>query len=98
MKEDPTGKRALFTGRVDEDLAAEGKAALFSRRDRRPGKVSIDCSRCGATTHVSRREAARLIAALSLWWPARAFSRRLRCPACHHRTWVNMRYHQPHHR
>lgn len=87
---DPTGKRALFTSRVDEDLQADGKAALFSGRDTPPGKVSVECSRCGATTHLNTGDALLRVLSFSLWLPGRSYSRRLRCPACHHRAWVRL--------
>jgi hypothetical protein len=88
---DPTGKRALFTSRVDEDLQADGKEALFSQRDRTPGRIAVDCSKCGATTHVDAADALLRILSFSVWIPGRSYSRRLRCPACHHRTWVRLR-------
>jgi hypothetical protein len=91
MSQDPTGKRALFTSRVDEDLAADGKAALFSTRDHPPGKVRIDCSRCGATSHVDFSDALRRVLSLSAWIPGKNHSRRLRCPSCHRRAWVRLR-------
>lgn len=90
-RSDPTGKRALFTSQVDEDLQADGKEALFSRRDRPPGKVTVECSRCGATSHLSPGDAALRVLSFSLWVPGRSYSRRLRCPACHHRAWVRLR-------
>ncbi len=91
MSSDPTGKRALFTTRIDEDLAADGKEALFSQKDRVPGSVAITCSRCGATSHVSTTDALIRVLSFSLWIPGRSYSRRLRCPSCHHRAWVQLR-------
>lgn len=91
MKNDPTGKRALFTSRNAEDLAGEGKEALFSQRDRPPGRVGIECGRCGATSHVSPTDALRRVLALSMWVPGKSYSRRLKCPACHRRSWVRVR-------
>jgi hypothetical protein len=90
MKDDPTGKRALFTERVGEDLAGDGKDALFSKRDSSPGRIAVECGRCGATTHLSASDAARRLL-VSLWVPGKSFSRRLRCPACHRRSWVRVR-------
>ena len=87
---DPTGKRALFISTIDEDLQAEGKAALFSQRDRPPGKVEVDCSRCGATSHIDPADALLRVLSFSLWIPGRSYSRRLRCPSCHHRAWVRL--------
>ena len=91
MRDDPTGKRALFSGRPGEDLAGDGKEALFSERDRPPGRVAIECGKCGATTHTSHADAARRVLAVSLWIPGKSFSRRLTCPACHRRAWVRLR-------
>lgn len=90
MSNDPTGKRALFSGHLAEDLAADGKEALFSGRDSGPGPIVVSCSRCGDDTHLSATDAARRMLALSLWLPGRRYSRRLRCPSCGRRTWVNV--------
>lgn len=91
MKNDPTGKRALFTARGGEDLTGDGKEALFSGRDRPPGRVAIECGRCGATTHLSPTEALRKVTALGVWVPGKNFSRRITCPACELRSWVRIR-------
>jgi transcription elongation factor Elf1 len=91
MKNDPTGKRALFTARGGEDLTGDGKDALFSDRDRPPGRVAIECGRCGATSHLSPTEALRRVLMLSAWIPGKTFSRRITCPACGLRSWVRMR-------
>jgi hypothetical protein len=91
MSKDRDGKRALFTGRLVEDSSADGKQAFFSGADRTGGTVAIECSRCGGTTHLSAVEAARLLTTFGMWVPGRAFSRRLRCPACNRRAWVAVR-------
>lgn len=89
---DPTGKRALFSGHVTDDRAADGKSALFSAADMPAGLVIIDCARCGATTRVGAIDAVRRLLSFSLWIPGRPYSRRLRCPACHQRSWVKIRF------
>ncbi len=88
---DPTGKRALFTGHTGQDLAADGKKALFSGADERGGPVIIDCARCGETSHIEVVDAVKRLASFSLWIPGRTYSRRMRCPTCQHRSWVRIR-------
>lgn len=92
MRDDPTGKRALFSGSSQsEDFSDDGKQALFSERDRSPGLISIECGTCRATTRVAVTDAISRILAFSLWVPGKSFSRRLRCPACQRRAWVRIR-------
>ncbi len=85
---------------------AEGKRALFSPAEGVPagGSVSIECSRCGATTVLSPGQALRtLLPSLHL---GVAFARRdgetqlgltrrrypslLRCPACSRPSWSRL--------
>lgn len=86
----PDGKRALFSSPPTPSTGGEGRGALYSAH-RPTGPVRVDCSRCGATTRISAADALRRIAGLSLWLPGRTYSRLLRCPACHRRSWVRLR-------
>ncbi len=85
---------------------AEGKRALFSPAEGVPagGSVSIDCSRCGATTVLSPGQALRAV--LPSLHLGVAFARRdgetmvsltrrrypsfLRCPACAKAAWTRL--------
>ena len=90
-EKDPTGKRALFSGRVGQDRAADGKRALFSAADSPGGPIHLDCARCGETSRLGVLDTARRLLSFSLWVPGRTYSRRLRCPACKQRSWVRLR-------
>ena len=90
MSEDPTGKRALFGPKASGAHPAEGKRALFEAGGTTGGAVRIQCARCGQETRVSVVKAMSLLARVSLWIPGRQYSRRVRCPACHKRSWVRM--------
>ncbi len=86
MRDDPTGKRALFESHSGTLGEPDGKDALYEH-----GDVAIDCSRCGRTTLIAWSDAIRRVLGLSLWVPGMAYSRRLRCPACDRRSWVRLR-------
>lgn len=86
MRDDPTGKRALFEAHPGTTTVPEGKPALFEGG----GGVAIECSRCGRTSRVGFTDAVRRILGLSLWVPGRTHSRHLRCPACGQRSWVRL--------
>lgn len=83
MRDDEAGKRSLFGPAPSQP----------TRRDpsRRAGPVTIECSRCGATTRVGVGDALRRLVRFSLWVPGRTYSRRLTCPACSRRSWVRLR-------
>lgn len=87
MRDDPTGKRALFESHAGALGEAEGKEALFADH----GDVAIECSRCGRTTLVPWSDVVRRVLRLSVWIPGIHYSRRLQCPACDRRSWVRLR-------
>lgn len=91
MSRPDDGKRALFSHRPEPPSDVDGKQALFRPGHRPSGPVTVECSRCGATTRIGAADALRRLAGLSLWVPGRTYSRRLRCPACHRRSWVRLR-------
>lgn len=92
MKDDPTGKRALFEGHVNPPPEADGKRALFSAGEPVAAHVIVECSRCGVTSRIDPLDAALRVLSLSLWIPGRSYSRRLRCPHCRRRSWVRLGY------
>ena len=95
---DPLGKRSLYWApaeRTDPDPLERGapvlgKRAIFSTPAPLAGAITLDCSSCGARSHVSYLEFARLHFPLWLWIPGRRFSRLLSCPACARRAWVRV--------
>lgn len=103
-RDDPKGKRALFEAppaREDDPIDhdplvggehSDGKDALYSTGQRRPGTVVIDCSNCSTRTRVSVVDAAVRIVSVSAWIPGKRFSRWMQCPSCQRRSWVRVRW------
>lgn len=103
-RSDPRGKRALFETppvREEDPLDADplidvehpdGRRAVFSTGEHRPGTVVIDCTNCAARTRVSIIDAFVRIAAVSLWIPLKRHSRWLQCPNCQTRSWVRVEW------
>ncbi|HEX9644282.1 MAG TPA: hypothetical protein VGC11_09830 [Acidimicrobiia bacterium] len=96
---DPAGKRALFESAVQapHDVTAagsapDGKTALYSVGDPKPGTVVVECSECEARSRVSLLDVGARILSGSLWLPARRHNRRIKCPACLQRTWCRVRW------
>jgi hypothetical protein len=95
---DPTGKRALFEAPVmappdvfTPGRTPDGKAALFSIGDPRPGTVVVGCSSCTARTRISVLDLGVRIAQLGMFLPTRRKHQYLlRCPACDERRWCNV--------
>jgi hypothetical protein len=98
VREDPLGKRALFSSAVDAPTSSGGgssagtmrKQALFtaSEGERRLGTVVVECSTCGARTRLGWGEFTRRHLPLWLWIPWTKYSRFIACPACDRRTWL----------
>ena len=73
-------------------MIEDGKRALFSAAQRRPGTLVVECERCHGRTRVSYAELGRRMLPLSFWAPWRRHSRYLRCPSCDQRAWVATRW------
>ncbi len=72
---------------------ADGRRALFSTAEQPPtiGTVTITCSACAERTVVSLLRAVRLaVPSLHLPGLRPAPWSFMRCPACHHLTWVSV--------
>ncbi len=91
MREDPTGKRALFSTQAHSRPNATGKRALFSDRWTLGTPISAECSTCGRVTEVEIGEALRRFLRFGLVVPTREYPVRMRCPACGRRSWVKLR-------
>ncbi len=103
-RSDKRGKRALFETppiEVDDTLKddplvdrhdAEGQDALYSVGHREPGTTVITCSRCHVKTRTPLVETLVRILAISLWFPTRAYSRWIQCPACLQRAWCRIEW------
>lgn len=96
---DPQGRAALFSAHVQAapdtlgaGQAKDGKEALFSTGERRPGTVVVTCSACTARTRTSLVDIGLRILNLSAWIPGRRYGHRLRCPACHELTWCSIAF------
>ena len=72
--------------------ADDGKRALFSTAQRKPGTLVLDCSRCHGRTRIGYAEFARRNFPVWAWIPWRHHSRLMTCPACDHRTWLAARW------
>jgi hypothetical protein len=95
---DPLGKRALFEAPVmaaPDTIATgrtpEGKAALFSVGEHRPGTVVVRCSRCRARTRLSLVDLGMRMARFGVFLPARRHHQYLlQCPSCGDRRWCSV--------
>ncbi len=72
--------------------APDGKRALFSTSVRRPGTVVLECSECSGRARLSYVELVQQLLPVTIWIPLRSHTRWMRCPACHERTWVAVRW------
>jgi len=77
------GKRALFSG--SGPVAADAGRDLAAR-----GGVVVECSSCRAVSRLGPLDLVLASLPVPLWVPGRRFDRRLRCPACRHRTWASV--------
>lgn len=92
MREDPQGKRSLFEmPPVDVGSSDEGRDAAFNHTPPSDG-VSIECSKCGETSHVALVDAVAGIAKFTVWIPGPRFNRWMTCPACDRRAWCRVRW------
>jgi len=84
----------LHDGPADQD----GRRALFStNRPQVPedsasfGAVVVDCGRCGERTVLTPSQAVQLaLPSLHLPFLKPGHGSWMRCPSCHHRTWVSV--------
>ena len=90
MREDPTGKRALFSAQAHSRPKTTGKKALFSDRWSLGALITVDCSMCDRRTEVNVGEALLRFLRLGLLVPTREYPVRMRCPACGRRSWVKL--------
>lgn len=94
---DPQGKRALFETPVAAapdllrpGVEREGRESLFSTGPRQLGTVLVDCSSCRVRTRASLADIGLRLLSASAWFPGRAHSHWIRCPACERRTWCSV--------
>jgi hypothetical protein len=78
--------------RPARERAADGKRALFSASEAKPGTVTVDCESCGARSRVGYVELAQRHLPVWLWAPWRRHSRYLSCPACGRRSWMQVHW------
>ncbi len=87
---DPVDDLAVVTAAVPD---TDGRRLLFSAAEQKPsfGSVTLTCSSCGQRSVVSARQALRL-AVPSVHLPFLRSSpwSWMRCPACGHRTWLDV--------
>jgi hypothetical protein len=103
-RRDREGKRALFESppiEIEDSLKddplverhdVDGREALYSAGHHEPGTAVITCSDCNVRTRIPHVELVVRILALSLWFPGRAYSRHIQCPACQTRTWCKIEW------
>jgi hypothetical protein len=94
-RDDPTGKRALFTpaaAGLSRPGARQrnGKAALFSSGPAQPGTVLVECANCRARSRLTLMEVGLRMLPLWLWCPLHTHSLWMRCPACEQRQWCRV--------
>lgn len=91
----PEDRPTLHDGPADQ----EGKRALFSSsKPRLPtessasfGAVVVDCGRCDERTVLTPSQALQLaVPSIHLPFLKTGHGSWMRCPSCHHRTWVSV--------
>lgn len=94
----PLGKRALYSGSRPEPaeaaFVAEDAAGAATGGVGEGGTFVVRCQRCGEVSPVGLLELLRSQFPVGIWLPRGRFDRRMRCPACHRRSWcsVTMRH------
>jgi hypothetical protein len=82
----PVGKRALYSGAPPEpDSLAMTSGNPLSER----GSITVECARCGQTSHVGVLDLLIYQLPLGVWRPRRRFDHRMTCPACRKRAWCS---------
>jgi len=81
------GKRALYSGSRPEPADAR---VLIDPPGVESGTFVVRCQRCEAVSSVGLLELARAQFPLGIWLPRGRFDRRMRCPACHKRSWCSV--------
>jgi hypothetical protein len=83
----PDGKHALysraFPDRHDDVSNAGGSVAGR-------GTVKVECQRCSQVSSVGLYDLLKSQLPLGIWLPRGRFDRRMRCPACHTRSWCSV--------
>ena len=93
---DPTGKSALFEAPVQAPPdhlrggVTDGKRALYSAEERRPGTVMVECSGCKQKTRSTFLSLGIGFLPLTAWIPGRRDGHLMRCPACGRREWCSI--------
>ena len=83
----PVGKRALYSGARPEpdSLVATSGNPLDER-----GAFTVECERCGQTSHVGVLDLLIFQFPLGVWLPRGQFDRRMTCPSCRRRAWCSV--------
>jgi hypothetical protein len=81
------GKQALYSGSGPEPADAPVRIEPPGVEG---GTFVVRCQRCEAVRSVGLLDLARAQFPLGLWLPRGRFDRRMRCPACHKRSWCSV--------
>jgi hypothetical protein len=83
----PVGKRALYSGARPEpdSLVATSDNPLDER-----GAFTVECQRCGQTSHVGVLDLLIFQFPVGVWLPRGQFDRRMTCPSCRKRAWCSV--------
>jgi hypothetical protein len=83
----PVGKRALFSGAGPErdSLATTSANPLVER-----GSFTVECQRCGQTSHVGVLDLLIYQFPLGVWLPRGRFDHLMTCPSCRTRAWCSV--------
>ena len=83
----PVGKRALYSGARPEpdSLVATSGNPLDEQ-----GAFTVECQRCGQTSHVGVLDLLIFQLPLGFWLPRGQFDRRMTCPSCRTRAWCSV--------
>ncbi|MFZ0251495.1 MAG: hypothetical protein WAL61_16240 [Acidimicrobiales bacterium] len=83
----PVGKRALYSAaRPEPDSVAMTSGNPLDER----GSFTVECARCGQTSHVGVLDLLIFQLPLAVWRPRRRFDHRMTCPTCRKRAWCSV--------
>jgi len=83
----PVGKHALYSeARPESDSVAATSGNPLDKR----GAVTVECARCGQTSHIGVLDLLIFQFPLGFWIPRRRFDHRMTCPACRRRSWCGV--------
>jgi len=83
----PVGKHALYSNAAPEpDSVARTSGNPLDER----GSFTVECARCGQTSHVGVLDMLIFQLPFGVWLPRRRHDHRMTCPTCRKRAWCSV--------